>query len=390
VNNETVIQIKSTGSISPLGHDEPSILEALSHQDSQIGKVVTGADSHWVAKIPSESEMQLNAFLRQHSFIRRADRTVHLAVYASDLAVKQSGWKTKEIEAINFGSSRGATGLWEEDYQSFLKHNRSKVKTSPYTTLGNISSHVASFFQRKGIAIDHSMTCSSGLLSIINGIAWLKSGLCRRFIAGASEAPITPFTISQMQALGIYSNEQGPFPCKSLELDKKRNTMVLGEGAIATCMELKPFSELDKNDLYLSGWGMSKEMIESPSGISLDGKALREAMLAALSFGTVPDLVIAHAPGTVQGDNAEWKAIHSAFGNQLPQITSTKWKTGHMLGASGLMSLEMGCYGLKRATSCNIPYIHARDERVGPLNSFMVNSIGFGGNAISLIIAKKS
>ncbi len=389
MNNDTVIQVTSIGSISPLGHDEPSIFEALNHQDSQIGKVGIGGNSHWVAKIPSASEMKLEDFVRQQSFIRRADRTVHLAVYASDIAVKQSGWNVKEIDAINFGSSRGATGLWEEDYQSFLKHNRTNVKTSPYTTLGNISSHVATFLQRNGIAIDHSMTCSSGLLSFINGIAWLKSGLCRRFIAGASEAPITPFTISQMQALGIYSNEAGPFPCKSLDLNKKRNTMVLGEGAIAVCLELKPFSDLEKDDLYLSGWGMSKEMVESPSGISLDGKALREAMLSALSFGTVPDLVIAHAPGTVLGDNAEWNAIQSAFGDQPPQITSTKWKTGHLLGASGLMSLEMGCYGLKKGTSCSVPYIHARDERVVPLNSFMVNSIGFGGNAVSLIIAKK-
>jgi 3-oxoacyl-(acyl-carrier-protein) synthase len=53
------------------------------------------------------------------------------------------------------------------------------------------------------------------------------------------------------------------------------------------------------------------------------------------------------------------------------------------------MSLEMGCYGLKKGISCSVPYIHARDERVVPLNSFMVNSIGFGGNAVSLIIAKK-
>lgn len=390
MNNDTVIQIKSIGSISPMGHDEPSVLEALRHQDSRIEKVVVGADSHWVCKIPSESEMQLNAFLRQHSFIRRADRTVHLAVYASEMAVKQSGWKAKEIEAINFGSSRGATGLWEEDFKSFLTHNRSKVKTSPYTTLGNISSHVATFFQRKGIAIDHSMTCSSGLLSIINGIAWLKSGLCRRFIAGASEAPITPFTISQMQALGIYSNEEGPFPCRSLDFNKKMNSMVLGEGAIAVCLELKPFSDLEKDDLYLSGWGLSKELVESPSGISFDGKALREAMLAALSFGKVPDLVIAHAPGTIHGDNAERKALESTFRDQLPQISSTKWKTGHLLGASGLMSLEMGCYTLKKGISYHIPYFHSSVECAVQPNAVMVNAIGFGGNAISLIIAKKS
>jgi 3-oxoacyl-[acyl-carrier-protein] synthase II len=389
VSNDLVIHVKSIGSITPLGHDESSILASFRHQHSRIGQVRFGDDIHWAAKIPSESEAHLEAFVRHHSFVRRADRTVHLAVYASEMAVKESGWNVKEIEAINFGSSRGATGMWEEHYQSFLKNKRSHVKTSPYTTLGNISSHVATFFQRKGIAIDHSMTCSSGLLSIINGIAWLKSGLCQRFLAGASEAPITPFTLSQMQALGIYSKEEGPFPCKSLDLHKKRNTMVLGEGAIAVCLELKPFSELEKEDIFLSGWGMSKEMVESPSGISLDGKALLEAMFSALSSGTVPDLVIAHAPGTVQGDSAEWNAIQSVFGDMLPTITSTKWKTGHLLGASGLMSLEMGFYALKKGVSSHVPYLNTTNQFENNPISFMVNSIGFGGNAVSLIFAKK-
>jgi 3-oxoacyl-(acyl-carrier-protein) synthase len=384
-----VVQLKSIGSISPLGHDEASVQEAYAQNKSRIQSINESETSYWAAKISQKSEEHFTEFIRQNPTLRKTDRTVQLAVYASDWAVKKSGWNVKEIEAINIGSSRGATELWEEHFTYFLLNGRSQIKTSPLTTLGNISSHVANFFQHKGIAIDHSMTCSSGLLSVLNGLAWLQSGLCQRFIAGASEAPITPFTIAQMRSLGIYSNEKDEYPCKSLDLDKKGNTMVLGEGAVAVCMERKHFDELKPGELYISGWGSSKEIIESVTGISLEGRALGEAMESAVAMGGRPDVVIAHAPGTVQGDMAEWNAISSVFGPSLPWVTSTKWTTGHLLGCSGLISLELGYYLLHSGRIPTLPYIQQPIIKDKVVRSVMINSIGFGGNAVSLIFAIK-
>ena len=42
---------------------------------------------------------------------------------------------------------------------------------------------------------------------MLNGIAWINSGMCNKFLVGGSEAPLTPFTIAQMKALKIYSKE---------------------------------------------------------------------------------------------------------------------------------------------------------------------------------------
>jgi 3-oxoacyl-(acyl-carrier-protein) synthase len=59
--------------------------------------------------------------------------------------------------------------------------------------------------QSSGPEISHSITCSTALHAVLNGIAWLKSGMVDKFFSGGSEAPLTDFTIAQMRALKIYS-----------------------------------------------------------------------------------------------------------------------------------------------------------------------------------------
>ena len=110
--------------------------------------------------------------------------------------------------------------------------------SSPTTTLGNISSWVAHDLQTKGPEISHSITCSTALHALINGVAWLKSGMANKFLVGGSEAPLTPFTIAQMKAMRIYAKGNSDYPCRAMDLQKKQNTMVLGEAASIACLEL--------------------------------------------------------------------------------------------------------------------------------------------------------
>jgi 3-oxoacyl-(acyl-carrier-protein) synthase len=90
---------------------------------------------------------------------------------------------------------------------------------------------VAHDLKNKGPEISHSITCSTALHAILNAVAWLQSGMATRFLVGGSEAPLTAFTLAQMQALKIYANEESEFPCKAFDLTKTKNSMVLGEGA---------------------------------------------------------------------------------------------------------------------------------------------------------------
>ena len=267
--------------------------------------------------------------------------------------------------------------------------------TSPTTTLGNIASWVAQDLKSKGPEISHSITCSTALHAMINGIAWIQSGLCDKFLVGGSEAPLTPFTIAQMQALKIYANldsskttsngiKKSYFPCQALNLEKTQNTMILGEGAASLCLE----SGKKKNAIAtIIGFGYATEALEHNASLSANADCFQNSMKMAMTHVSPKDVdvIVTHTPGTIKGDQAEYNAIKEVFGDAIPFLTTNKWKTGHTLGASGLLSVEMALLMLKHTTAINVPYLEQKPPE--QVKVILINAVGFGGNAVSILIS---
>jgi 3-oxoacyl-(acyl-carrier-protein) synthase len=68
-------------------------------------------------------------------------------------------------------------------------------------------------------------------------------------------------------------------------------------------------------------------------------------------------------------------------------LTSNKWIIGHTLGASGAMSLEMAILMLNNQKFIGIPFLEGQSAPK-QLRKVLVNAVGFGGNAVSLIISR--
>ena len=98
------------------------------------------------------------------------------------------------------------------------------------------------------------------------------------------------------------------------------------------------------------------------------------------------DAVVMHAPGTVKGDIAEFRAIEAVFGDEIPALTTNKWKIGHTFGASGVLSMELAILMMQHQEFISVPFF----EKPLPkkLNYVMVNAVGFGGNAVSILLEK--
>src|SRR5690606_11620814 len=180
----------------------------------------------------------------------------------------------------------------------------------------------------KGPEISHSITCSTSFHAILNGIAWIKSGMSDRFLVGGSEAPLTGFTVAQMKALKIYANQFENYPCKSLDLQKTKNTMVLGEAASVVCLEKNKTS---KTLAKISGIGYATEILSHGISITQHAECLQKSMQMALknTDKSSVDVIVMHAPGTIKGDVSEYRAIEKVFGNTIPLLTTNKWKIGH-------------------------------------------------------------
>src|SRR5690606_21042172 len=151
-----------------------------------------------------------------------------------------------------------------------------------------------------------------------------NAGMCNKFLVGGSEAPLTPFTIAQMQALKVYARENNEFPCRALDLEKQQNTMVLGEGASMACLE----SGIKENALaFIKGYGYATEILKHNISISSDAKCFQKSMQMALGDlnPSEVDAIVMHAPDTIKGDLSEYKAIQKIF-SKLPALTTNKWK----------------------------------------------------------------
>lgn len=339
----------------------------------------------WVGRLTRATDRDLARLVASQRAYERLDRTVHLAMWAAERTLEGLGWPADF--GIQIGSSRGATGLWEAAYAEFLRTGQVPPTTSPFTTLGNISSWVGQHLGGQGYRGEHSVTCSTAPHAIAGAVAWLRAGMADRFLAGAAEAPLTLFGLAQLRALRIYSTASAgaEWPCFPLR-DKDRDSLVLGEGVACFALERTP----SRPPLaWIAGMGFHQEAIASPTAIDPAGSGFFIAMDRAMAGADgPPDLIIAHAPGTRRGDTAERTAIARRFGADHPPVVSTKYCQGHTFGASGGLSLELGLLYLLGELRGPLPFTTGRWPS-GPIRSVLVNSAGFGGNCVCILIEDK-
>ena len=107
-----------------------------------------------------------------------------------------------------------------------------------------------------------------------------------------------------------------------------------------------------------------------------------------------------HGTGTRLNDEMEARAVHRLFGDRVP-CSSTKALTGHTLGAAG--ATEAALAWLLLTTDLPLPHqrypASQRDESLAPIALLLApqplaralvlsNSFAFGGNNVSLLLAR--
>ncbi|APQ17076.1 beta-ketoacyl synthase N-terminal-like domain-containing protein [Maribacter hydrothermalis] len=397
------ISITAIASLSPIGSTLKETWQAYQNKEHYFSLHENRGAKSWVAPLSNSARELVEELRVSDNKYKKLDDSVLYAMVSSRLAIKDSGWQKDTEFGINLGSSRGATKLFEEYHKAYLKTGLASTLSSPTTTLGNISSWVSHDLGCTGPEISHSITCSTGLHSVLNGVAWLTSGMANKFLVGASEAPLTEFTIAQMKALKIYAKEPDSnsasvidistvtersrsYPCQALNLEKKYNTMILGEAAAVACLET---GEVKNALATIDGVGYATEILKHNTSISTNALCFQKSMKMALGelHPSEVDVIVMHAPGTIKGDLSEYNAIKKVFGNTLPSLTSNKWKLGHTFATSGMLNLELAVLMLQNNKFIAVPFLEQAMVKT-PIQRVLVNAVGFGGNAVSILVSK--
>jgi len=71
----------------------------------------------------------------------------------------------------------------------------------------------------------------------------------------------------------------------------------------------------------------------------------------------------------------------------MPSLTTNKWKIGHTLGASGMLSIELAVLMLNHNQFVGLPFVE-HQKTPDKVRNVLVNAVGFGGNAVSILLSK--
>lgn len=342
---------------------------------------------------------------------RVVDRGIVMALRAAEDAVADACLEIgRDVDprrtAVMIG---GVGGLATMSEQAVARAGRGRFGISPYLLPGVLpnmaAARIAIKFGARGYSSAVGTACAAGAQSIGEGLRILRAGEADVVLCGCTEEPLFPaFADGFGNARALASGWTDPAQA-SRPFDRRRNGLVLGEGAGVVVLERPEFARARGARSYgrVLGWGASTDGFH-PTAPRPDGEGAADAMRLALrDAGAAPDevgYVCAHGTSTKAGDAAEASAVLAVFGPHQPPISSLKGATGHLLGVSGVFSAAVSLLGLRRGRLPATRNLDHPDPKCADLDLIrdsprpadgaklaLVNAFGFGGHNISLVLA---
>ena len=87
-----------------------------------------------------------------------------------------------------------------------------------------------------------------------------------------------------------------------------------------------------------------------------------------------------------KGDPSEYKAVQKIFCNKVPFFTTKIGKMSHTFGASGTLNIELAVLKLLHQEFINVPFLEIK-KAPKRITNILVNAVGFGGNAVSILLS---
>lgn len=391
-----IISVTGLGIICSIGNDADSVLDSLRKKESGVGSMNYLHSKHSYLPV---GEVQLsNDQMKDILGIEDEtpmSRTTLMGAIAIRQALNHAGISVEELNgkrvALISGTTVGGMDLTENYYEQ-MKTDDSLLYLPKSNECGKSTEEMAEIV---GLVNAQTCTistaCSSALNSIILGSEMLKRNEVDVVIAGGSEA-LSRFHLNGFNTLMILDKEQ----CRPF--DDTRAGLNLGEGAAFVVLE----KNSDKSLAFVAGYGNRCDAFHQTAS-SDNGEGAYLAMKDALEMAHLKpediQYVNAHGTGTPNNDITESQALIRIFGEDMPEISSTKAFTGHTTSASGSIEAVICILAMQNNfTPTNLGWKNKIEGGIVPtlgndnivLENVICNSFGFGGNDSSMVISKSA
>jgi 3-oxoacyl-(acyl-carrier-protein) synthase len=348
------VAITGVAVISAAGRGKEEFWQAITTGSSCIKKL-SRFSPHGNGTAPCEIAAEIPQFtigeFTQSKIKKYMDRAGAYAVAAAVECLKDSGFSSSEPNyeslEVYLGSCCGAQE-WVE--REFRRVGESRIESlHPHTSVlahpGNVIGLVTIILGIRGRGILLSNLDLAGTDALECAVRRIQSGLSRRILVGAADAPLTPLLFGVFEEAGILTHRNDQPARASCPFDKRRDGLVLAEGAAMLMVE-------DYEDALRRGAHIYAKVLACASAfdyrmngaVSFADKVVqgRQAISQALQrAGVLPGMIdYIHADGSSlpELDKVEAAVLKEAFGDQIRDIpvSSTKAVTGHALSVAGL------------------------------------------------------
>jgi beta-ketoacyl-acyl-carrier-protein synthase II len=411
MNYERVV-VTGVGAVTPLGIGVESFWEGVKSARSGVAPLTLIDASRHSTKFGGEVKgFNAEDFMEKRE-IKRTDRVVHLALAASDEAVKDSGLviddSNRDEVGVVIGCGIGGLTTWEREYAKLLEKGPDRVSPFliPMMIPNMASGHVSIRSGARGPNTSTVSACTSSAHAI--GLAYdlIRRGDATAMISGGTEAPICDSALAGFGNMRALSRRNDDPSRASRPFDATRDGFVIGEGAGTVMLESLSSAEARGAKIYgeVLSYGMSGDAYHI-TDMPEDGRGLGSAMKHALKrAGLAPEevqYINAHGTSTSTNDKTESAAIRALFGEHAYKlaVSSTKSQIGHLLGAGSAVEFIATVLGLQNQIlpptinyenpdpACDLDYV-ANASRPAEFNVALTNSAGFGGHNVSIAVRR--
>ncbi len=397
------VVVTGLGIVSSLGIGKKPFWGNLIKGKSAISEVTrfdtSGFDRHYAGEIkdfdaslyipPAKAKFYGTA--SQYAVVASEYALVDANLSALDFLSKKIGvlvgTTMAEANTIDFSSEKLLKKEWSQISPNFL------LNVIAASIVHNLGSH----FKVQGINVLIPTACAAGNYAIAYACDLIKKGELDAAIVGGAEA-LSRIAFQGFQRLYAMS------PDKCMPFDRKRNGMMLGEGAGILILESLESAEKRRCHIYaeVAGYGLSCDAhhMTQPNKIGI-AKAIKKALV---NSGVQPEqigYISAHGTGTAQNDKNECEAVREVFGESTGKtpMSSIKSMLGHCMGAASAIEALTCCLALEQGVlpptinfstpdpECDIDCVpnKARQKKV---KIVLNNAFAFGGNNCCVVFGE--
>jgi 3-oxoacyl-[acyl-carrier-protein] synthase II len=231
------VVVTGLGLICGIGNTSGEVWKNILAGKSGVGKITHFDPSKFACQIAAEVKGFDPFNFIEKKEVKKMGRFIHLAIAASDEAMKMSALKITPENAdrvgVHIGSGVGGFDVIEREHDELLKHGPRKISPFfiPAVIVNLAAGQVSIRYGAKGPNEATATACTTSAHAIGDAYEIIQRCDADVMIAGGSEAPITPMGVGGFAAMRALSTRNDEPEKASRPWDLGRDGFVCGEGA---------------------------------------------------------------------------------------------------------------------------------------------------------------